>query len=128
MNESAPSSLGNLAQVAIWLVVVVLVILASAWLVRRFGGGLLGGSQTIRVLSATSLGGRDRLALVQVGEQQLLLGVSPGRINALHVFDEPVVRVDEDGSGSHPPFSRYLQQRIQRSTANSASTPSQRNS
>lgn len=126
MNESAPSSLGNLAQVAIWLVVVVLVILASAWLLRRFGGGMLGGGQTIRILSATSLGGRDRLALVQVGEQQLLLGVSPGRINTLHVFDEPVLRVDDDGAGGHPPFSRYLQQRLHRTPAGTDSSSSQR--
>lgn len=128
MNENAPSALGNLAQVAIWLVVVVLVILASAWLLRRFGGGMLGGSQTIRILSATSLGGRDRLALVQVGGQQLLLGVSPGRINTLHVFDEPVVRVDDDRPGGHPPFSRYLQQRLQGTAAGGDSTSSQRKS
>ena len=28
--------------------------------------------------------------LVQVGKQQLLLGVAPGRVNTLHVLDEPV--------------------------------------
>lgn len=127
MNESAPASLGNLAQVAIWLVVVVLVILASAWLLRRFGGGMLGGGQTIRILSATSMGGRDRLALIQVGEQQLLLGVSPGRINTLHVFEEPVVRVDQDGPGGQAPFSRYLQQRLQRNPAGSSNPQTQRN-
>lgn len=112
MEESVPSSMGNLAQVTLWLVIVVLVILGSAWLLRRFGGGMFGGGQTIRILSATSLGGRDRLALVQVGEQQLLLGVSPGRINTLHVFDEPVVVAEQTNTADHP-FARQLAKRMQ---------------
>ncbi len=36
------------------------------------------------------MGPRERVVLVQVGKQQLLLGVAPGRIQTLHVLDEPV--------------------------------------
>ncbi len=32
----------------------------------------------------------ERVVLVQVGKQQLLIGVAPGRVSTLHVLDEPV--------------------------------------
>ncbi|MCF5179307.1 flagellar assembly protein FliO, partial [Pseudomonas sp. PA-6-1D] len=37
-----------------------------------------------------ALGPRDRLVLVQVGEEQILLGITPGRITPLHVLKTPV--------------------------------------
>jgi flagellar protein FliO/FliZ len=61
-----------------------------AWLFKKFGSGSLGLGGLIKVVAAMSLGGRDRIALISVGDKQLLLGISPGRIATLHVFDEPV--------------------------------------
>lgn len=105
------SALAPMMEVAFWLLVVVMAIFAGAWLLRRFGGSAFQGSGIIRVRAAVSLGGRDRLALVQVGEKQMLLGVSPGRINTLHVFDEPVLENDPGSSGaaSDSAFARKLQ-------------------
>ena len=67
---------------------VIALILAIAWLYRRVGQGALGLGSVIRIVSAVSLGNRDRIALVEVGDKFILLGISPGRINSLHVFDE----------------------------------------
>ena len=36
------------------------------------------------------MGPRERVVLLQVGDTQLLLGVTPGRIQSLHVLDQPV--------------------------------------
>ena len=106
------SALAPVVEVAFWLFIVVMVILAGAWLLRRFGGAAFQGGGVIRVIAAVSLGGRDRLTLVQVGEQQILLGVSPGRVNTLHVFDEPVVDVStrsgSSGTGADTTFARKL--------------------
>ncbi|UTW46358.1 flagellar biosynthetic protein FliO [bacterium SCSIO 12696] len=83
------------------LILSLLVVLAAfailAWLVKRFNRlpGRVGSH--MQVLSAMSLGARDRAVLVQVGTTQMLLGVSPGRVATLHVFDEPVVDVEEGG-------------------------------
>ena len=41
-------------------------------------------------MASQVLGPRDRLLLVQVGGEQILLGISAGRITPLHVLKEPV--------------------------------------
>ena len=47
------------------------------------------------------MGPRERVVLLQVGNAQLLLGVTPGRIQSLHVLDEPVseYEINADASG-----------------------------
>ena len=42
-----------------------------------------------------SLGTRERVVLLQVGDQQLVLGVAPGQIRTLHVLETPLPTQDE---------------------------------
>jgi flagellar protein FliO/FliZ len=58
---------------------------------KRFSQGGFMKNPTIKMLSAMPLGTRERLMLVDVGGQQILLGVTATQINTLHVFAEPVV-------------------------------------
>ena len=94
-SESAPSAAsqvsltGQLAQLGIGLLLVVGLIFLMGYLMRRIGPMAPQG-QHIRLVSSFPLGPRDRLLLVDVGGTQMLLGTSPGRINTLHVFAEPV--------------------------------------
>ncbi len=44
----------------------------------------------MRVLSSLPLGTRERLLVVKVGEQQILLGTTPGRISFLCQLDKPI--------------------------------------
>lgn len=78
-------------QTAIWLLVIVGLILVLAWAVRRFTNIGPKSAGAMRVLSALPVGNRERIALVQVGDRQLLIGVAPGHVSTLHVFDEKVV-------------------------------------
>lgn len=86
-----PNTSAYLGQVIFGLVLVLGLIFAIAWLMRRFGNQHLLGSQHIKVVAALSLGARERVVLVDVGGEQLLLGVAPGRISCLRSFAEPVV-------------------------------------
>ena len=87
---SAPSSAASLAQVTVSLVLVLAAVFAAAWVVRRLRGFGKFGSQAITVIADVGLGPKERAVLVQVGSQQLLLGVAPGRVSTLHVLAEPV--------------------------------------
>lgn len=69
---------------------VVAAIFAVAWMFRRVGGLTGVASGSLRIVGGLSLGGRERVVLVQVGEQQILLGVAPGRIQSLHVLPAPI--------------------------------------
>ncbi len=69
------------------LIIVIALFFACIWLMRKMGALPENSKQKMRVLAGLSLGGRDRVVLVQVGGQQLVLGVSPGRINNLLVLE-----------------------------------------
>lgn len=99
-NTTDPFSAGYLLQLVAGLLLVLCLILAFAWLLKksgRFGGT---GRGPVKVLGGLSLGARERLVLVQVGEQQLLLGVAPGRVQTLYVLPEAVAPDPQASSGN----------------------------
>ncbi len=92
------ADLPGMLQALVALVVLLLVILALPWLMRRLSGLGPNLDGRMRVLTALAVGPRERIVLVQVGNEQLLLGVAPGQVRLLHVLPEPVPPT----SGSQP--------------------------
>ena len=77
-----------------WLVscfLVIGLILALAWLLKksRLVPGL--AQNQLRVISVLPLGNREKLLVVKVGEQQVLLGMTPANINLLCQLESPLV-------------------------------------
>lgn len=78
-------------QIVISLVLVLVIIFFSAWMLRRFGRypGVADGQ--LKVLGALSVGQRERILLLQVGDEQILVGVTSSRISKLHNLENPIV-------------------------------------
>jgi len=110
-----PVSFGALGQLLLGLILVVGVILLLAWLLRRVNG-IPAQGQGMKVLAALPLGQRERAVLVQIGQEQLLLGVAPGRVSLLARFDEPVVDSAELRGAA---FAERLQQVLGRGQSGS---------
>ncbi|WP_047302695.1 flagellar biosynthetic protein FliO [Pseudomonas fluorescens] len=88
---AAGSVSGQLTQLVLGLLLVIGLIFFLAWLLRRVQqAGPAGKGQVIELIGSRALGPRDRLVLVQVGNEQILLGLTPGTITPLHVLKEPV--------------------------------------
>lgn len=99
---------GQLTQLVLGLLLVLGVIFLLAWLLRRVQqAGPAGKGQVIELIGSRALGPRDRLLLVQVGNEQILLGLSPGTITALHVLKEPVP-VPDTTEKTTPEFAQHL--------------------
>lgn len=105
---------GHLASVALGLVFIVLLILALGWFMRRFNQGGMFNNSAIKIVAVTPLGTRERLLVVDISGQQLLIGVTATQINTLHVFTEPVVEANNSGGGSE--FGRKLLAVLQQKT------------
>ena len=90
---AVPSGAGAIMQTFIGLAAVLAMIFALAWLSRRLSGGSLGNTKFMKILAVQPLGAREKIILVDVAGTQMMLGVTPGRIATLHVFDEPVMPV-----------------------------------
>ena len=72
------------------LILVVLVIFVLAWLVKKFNLNQQSANGLIRIIAGLSIGTRDRILLLQVGEEQILVGLTPGRIEKLHTLAQPL--------------------------------------
>ena len=95
--SSSPAA--GLAQVTLSLMLVLAAVFAAAWVVRRMRNFGRPGAGAINIIADVALGQKERAVLIQVGAQQLLLGVAPGRVNTLHVLAEPVRLNDAQRGG-----------------------------
>ncbi len=83
-------SKGSLLQLFSGMIVVIISVIVMLWLMKRFSRFSYGGQQTVKILGGISLGTREKIVLIEVGTEQLLVGVAPGRVNLLHQLQEPV--------------------------------------
>jgi flagellar protein FliO/FliZ len=72
------------------LLLVVMVIFLFAWLAKKLKLNQQAQNGLIRIVAGMSTGTRDRILLLQVGEEQILVGLTPGRIEKLHVMSQPI--------------------------------------
>jgi len=79
----------NAGNMIISLLMVLALIIICAFVLKRFNFTQQGVSQ-LKVISSLSLGAKERVLVVQVGEQQLLLGVSAQQITLLDKLSEPL--------------------------------------
>jgi flagellar protein FliO/FliZ len=86
-------------RVVIALLLVLGAVIVAGRLANRVRGTGSGSNQTLQVLAQLPLSPRERAVLIRVGERQLLLGVAPGNVRTLHVFDDPL---NTTGSGPAP--------------------------
>lgn len=73
------------------MLIVVGAVVLLGWLYSRmrFTGG--GPGNVINVVASRGLGPKERLLLVEVGDKQLLVGMTASNVQTLHTFDRPVV-------------------------------------
>jgi len=99
----APSELFTgdyLLQVVGSFVLVICVLLAVLFLLKRFNGAGSSRSGQMRVIASLGLGQRERAVLIEVGNEQFLVGVAPGSVNMLHALPNPVRPATESAKPS----------------------------
>ncbi|MHB1077025.1 flagellar biosynthetic protein FliO [Thiobacillus sp.] len=109
----AVSAAGSLLQVFIGLVAVLLLIAATAWVAKRFGVTRGGASNVLQVISSASVGARERVVVVEVGESWLVVGVAPGSVNALMTLPRGEIP-STPASSLNTSFAAGLQQLIEK--------------
>jgi len=85
---SAPAavSTGGYLQMVAGLAVVLGLVGAAAWLLKRLSALPGTSASMIRVIGAAAVGQRERVVLVEIGETWLLVGVAPGQVRRLHTM------------------------------------------
>lgn len=103
-----PVGASDFLKVFLGLAIIVAAIFFLAWMVKRVGYINTQMHGALKVIGGLSLTQRERLVLVQVGNKQLLLGVSPGRISTLHELAENI-----ETSGPHNTSSESFAEKLQ---------------
>ena len=85
--DKNPVGLVNVLQIMTYLILVIVIIIGSAWIFRRFGRVNSAVNGNLKVIAGLSVGQRERIVLVAAGDVHLLLGVAPGHVQTLHVMD-----------------------------------------
>jgi len=80
-------SLMSMLNMLMGLSVVVALILGLAWVLKKYGKLPNNSLVDMKVLGGLSLGTREKALLIEVENTRLLVGVTPGHIQTLHVFN-----------------------------------------
>ena len=104
--EPVRSSFGaaGLLQAGLGLAFVVAMIFGCAWVARRFGLQQTGSGRLLKVVSSAMVGQRERVVVVEVGGQWLVLGVAAGQVNALHSMPAQTIP-EADAAPTLPGFA-----------------------
>ncbi len=103
---------GQMTSLVISTLVVVALIVAAAWLLKRFAPRHYTRNDTLRVVAGAAVGQRERVVVVEIGATWLVLGVAPGQVNLLHNLprSEAPAPEGEAATGAHKPrtFAHWL--------------------
>jgi len=120
----ASSTGGGLLSTTLALLFVLALMLGLAWLLKRFGPkGLGGGNSNVKLVGSLSVGARERILVVEVGEQWIVVGASPGRMNALATMarqdsGEPAQQTGLSSALPTANFAEWFKQTIEKRNGN----------
>ena len=116
---AAPSPAGML-QVTFGLLLVVGLLFTVAWSMKKMGAGKHAAAGAVKVVGGVSVGNRERILVVEVADQWIVVGVAAGSITALSTMPKQV------GVELSPPlplaknFSAWLKQTIEQRHASAS--------
>ena len=117
-SPTSPLTSDYMAKLLLSLGLVVVIIFALAWLVKRFNFIPQQSQGLIKIISTLSVGSRDRLALIQVGDEQLLIALTPGKISKLHRLKTPIDMNEQTSSSFKNKFEALIDKQVKKTPEN----------
>lgn len=95
-------------QAMLGLAFIVALLFLFAFMARRLLGGKGFGQGGLKLLGGVALGPKERIVLLEAGDQWLVVGIVPGQIRTLHMM--PKGELPPDTPAAPLPFSHWMQQ------------------
>lgn len=119
--QAAPEVGSGLLQMLLGLGFIVALIFGSLWLLKRLTAPRGSAAQALRIVAGQTVGTRERVVIVEIGDTALVLGVAPGQITTLHTM--PKAALPQLPQGNMAPaqqFATRLRQMMEKRNAPSA--------
>lgn len=105
----------SLLQVAFSLLLVLAAIAGLAWLLKRLTPHQRSLGGALKVVSATAVGQRERVVVLEIDDTWLVVGVAPGHVGALHTMPKRNAPAPEQAAApGEPGFAGWLKQTLER--------------
>lgn len=116
--DQPPTSAGGMLQVLLGLVVVLGLMAGAVWVLKRMGIARNVHGSVARVVGGVSVGNRERVLVVEVADQWIVVGVAPGRVNALSTMPRHELAATQPGTPAAESFAAWLKQTIDKRNGN----------
>lgn len=108
-----PIGRNSIGTMMLGLFFVLAIIFGMAWLSKRLKWKGLGVGQAIKPISVINVGGKEKLLIVEVDGQRLLLGVTPNSITLLKMLESTdSISIKVDSVSGHNDFSNTIKKMI----------------
>ena len=90
LEDNAEIGVSNYVQMLFGLFAIVIFIFAVAWLIKRMGTLNPNHSNNLKIIAGLSVGQREKIVVVQVMDEQLLIGITQSNIQLLSKLEQPI--------------------------------------
>jgi flagellar protein FliO/FliZ len=112
-----PSMAFDLFKVLFGLVLVLGAMAAVLWLLKRVGVGRAQAGGVVKVVGGVSVGNRERVLVLEIADQWVVVGVAPGRVSALANLPRQEQPAPTDAAPPDNQFAAWLKQKIDKRNA-----------
>ncbi len=108
------ASTGGMFQVLMILILVLALMVGAAWLLKRFNVAGANSGEAIKIVGGIAVGSRERIVVVEVADQWIVVGVCSGSINALSTMPKQEIVTQKSVTSLQSNFSGRLKQFMER--------------
>ncbi len=116
--QAAPEVGSGLLQMLLGLGVIIALIFASLWVLRRLTAPRGNAAHALRIVAGQAVGARERVVIVEVGDTALVLGIAPGQVTTLHTMPKSALpQTPPPTTLAAHPFASRLRQLMEKRNA-----------
>lgn len=90
LESHAEIGVSNYVQMLFGLFAIIVFIFAVAWLIKRVGTLNPNHSNNLKIIAGLNVGQREKIVVVQVMDEQLLVGITQSNIQLLSKLEQPI--------------------------------------
>ncbi|MFK7795436.1 MAG: FliO/MopB family protein [Gammaproteobacteria bacterium] len=107
------TSLGSYSWEAIKVILSLGIVLIAFYLLvnafKKYSGVSIKANSSVHILGGISLGGKEKVVILQAGNVDFLLGVSGAGVNKLHQFEPGELDSHDEGQKNHISFNQQIE-------------------